>query len=73
MKYNSASGENLSFNDDSEINSSLGKINELKDNVYKYYEYVQFKRARFDCSDVEYDDKTGRIISMTFVFTGKFE
>ena len=41
--------------------------------VYQYYEYVQFKRARFDCKNTDYNDKTGRIKLMEFEFTGKFE
>lgn len=43
--------------------------------VYTYAEYVQFKRAKFDCvtDEVEYNPKTGRIIKMKFNFTGNFE
>ncbi|MCI8759862.1 MAG: hypothetical protein HFJ34_01845 [Clostridia bacterium] len=44
-----------------------------KIDVYTYYEYVQFKRARFNCIDTGYDEKTGRIIRMKFEFNGKFE
>ncbi len=46
---------------------------EIRTDVYTYYEYVQFKRARFDCKKVEYDNKTGRITKLEFEFTGKFE
>lgn len=46
---------------------------QIRNDVYTYYEYVQFKRARFDCEKVEYSQKTGRIIRMEFKFTGKFE
>ena len=35
-----------------------------------YYEYVQFKRAKFDCVGTENDRDTGRIISMEFECTG---
>ena len=35
-----------------------------------YYEYVQFKRAYFNCTGTEYDDNTGRLINMEFVCTG---
>lgn len=40
-----------------------------------YYEYIQFKRAYFDCKseEVVYNRNTGRITSMTFEFNGKFE
>lgn len=44
-----------------------------KENVYRYYEYLQFKRAKFDCKDVTYNEQTGRITMMSFEFTGKFE
>lgn len=48
--------------------------------VYQYYEYVQFKRAKFNCeancysiTNVKYNDATGRIIEINFKFNGKFE
>lgn len=44
-----------------------------RDAIYTYYEFIQFKRAIFECKNVEYDDGTGRIISMSFDFTGKFK
>lgn len=45
---------------------------ELKKDVLTYYEYMQFKRARFNCdtSKIEYRPQTGRIQCMTFNFTG---
>lgn len=43
-----------------------------KEKVYTYYEFMQFKRARFDCTDVKYNNGTGRITEMSFKFTGKF-
>lgn len=59
------------------------EINEhstIREEVYKYYEYVLFKRAYFDCvsltrvgeTGVTYDENTGRIIKMEFKFNGKF-
>lgn len=71
------------------LNSSKVKArnwNEIKEGstirseVYKYREYVLFKRAYFDCtsltrngeSGVTYDEKNGRIIKMEFKFNGKF-
>ena len=43
-----------------------------KENAYKYYEYMQFKRAKFDSvsSAIKYDNSTGRIYYMEFSFTG---
>ena len=58
---------NITWNDLKE--SRNGSIRE---NVYSYYEYVQFKRARFDCTEVRYDENTGRITKMKFKFTGEF-
>lgn len=48
---------------------------DAKDDVYKYYEYTQFKRAYFDPVDsgLKYNNGTGRIIQMEFKMTGKFE
>ena len=37
-------------------------------NLYKYYEYVQFKKATFKCNKVEYDKATGRVTKMVFDF-----
>lgn len=48
-------------------------INTNKEAVYQYYEYVQFKRAKFNCIGVIYDEQTGRIREMKFEFTEKFE
>ena len=39
--------------------------------VYKYYEYLQFTRAHFECVGVERNDGAGRIIKMDFKFTGE--
>ena len=41
--------------------------------VYQYYEYIQFKRAMFDCESIKYNSQTGRIIEMNFKFNGKFQ
>ena len=50
-----------------------GKINSTlyKKNVYRYYEYVQLKKARFDCTKIEYD-KQQRVNKLSFEFTGSF-
>ena len=44
----------------------------IKDSIRKYYEYVQFKRALFNCTEMRYDEATGRICEMSFVFNGNF-
>ncbi len=40
--------------------------------ILKYYQYVQFKRAHFDCTSMEYTNQ-GRIKKFTFRFNGTFE
>lgn len=52
--------------------SQIDKGTEIREDVYAYYEYVQFKRAYFDCTNTEYDNSTGRVTKMDFEFTGKF-
>jgi type II secretory pathway pseudopilin PulG len=53
--------------------SRYNEINNYKEDIYKYYEYVQFKRAHFKCTGADYNKKTGRIVSMSFEFTGDIE
>lgn len=72
LAYNSIKGEKLSIENDS-INQSIKEINASKDDVYTYYEYMQFKRAYFNCESVEYSKKTGRITKMYFKFNGTIE
>ena len=48
----------------------LLKSTEFKNDIYSYYEYVQFKRSYFDCIDTKYNDETGRIVYMEFKFRG---
>ena len=50
----------------------IAKGSEIREDVYEYYEYVQFKRARFNCTGTSYNKNTGRIIELKFEFTGKF-
>lgn len=44
-----------------------------KEKIYTYYEFMQFKRARFKCTGVTYNKKTGRITQMSFEYTEKME
>lgn len=43
----------------------------LKEDVCRYSEYKQFKRARFKCTNFEYDKSTGRVSKLEFEFTGE--
>ena len=45
--------------------------NQVKKDCLKYYQYIQFKRAHFNCTNVTYEN--GRIKSFTFEFNGSFE
>lgn len=66
-------GYSMQKNDTKTINAIYEKLNKnLKEIVYKYAEYIQFKRAIFKCTGVEYDESSGRIIKMKFEFTGNF-
>lgn len=46
------------------------KNNVLNDEkVYKYYEFYQFKKAKFECTNIEYDDNvSGRVSKLEFKF-----
>lgn len=50
----------------------IDEKSQIRQDVYMYYEYIQFKRAHFDCKKVEHDNKTGRVTRMEFEFNGKF-
>ena len=67
QNFNSASKKNT-VSDFKEIKEN----SQIRNDVYKYYEYIQFKRAHFDCEKVEYNNETGRITKMKFKFNGKF-
>lgn len=61
-------------NSNKSVDEQYKQINteENKEQVYTYYEFMQFKRAKFDCVKVVYNENTARIIEMNFEFTGKF-
>ena len=48
-----------------------GGVQTIYQDALKYYEYIQFKRAYFDCiEEPEYDENTGRILKLEFKCTG---
>lgn len=60
--------------------SEIAEGSTIRRAVYQYYEYVQFKRAKFNCeanrystNNIKYNSETGRIVEINFKFTGKFE
>jgi len=72
--YNSATGcsEDLDF---AKRELVLKNDNNKSNNIYYkyaciYYEYMQFKRGIFKCTNVGYDETTGRVKKIDFIFTG---
>lgn len=41
-------------------------IKTIKQITCQYYEYTQFKRARFNCTEFKYDEQTGRVCEINF-------
>lgn len=56
------------------IDSTTGKtkteskniINEIKEITSQYYQYTQYKRAYFDCTEMLYDAETNRVVEIKF-------
>ena len=59
--------------------SEITEGSQIRKDIYKYYEFIQFKRAHFTCKSIDksgesgviYDKNSGRVIEMQFEFTGK--
>lgn len=73
-QYNNITENNISSY------SFLQSGSDIRKAVYKYYEFIQFKRTYFDCisldeksSGIIYDNNTGRITEMSFVGNGRIE
>ena len=45
---------------------SKNKLAIIKEIASQYYQYMQFKRAYFDCTEVKYDIETNRVVEMNF-------
>lgn len=83
LEYQKAVGNNTKYSVDKsavekyQYSSVAGlykmMIDENATNMYKYYEYVQFKKAVFKCTKLNYDESTGKVDELEFVFTGKIE
>lgn len=67
--------ENYNKNTPASIRQAYNAIvkDSFKTDVYKYYEYVQFKKALFICESesIIYDEVSGKVSEMIFDFTGK--
>ena len=66
---------NCNFDEKRNVANLYSIIQSYKNVAYKYYEYVQFKKAKFnsDSSAIQYDNVTQRITHMKFEFTGEVE
>ena len=51
--------------------SSETELKSKKEDALKYYEYIQFKRAVFKCTKLDYNQKSGHVDSLEFEYTGK--
>ena len=47
-------------------------INKAKEVALEYYQIQQFKRAHFECIEVDYSEVTGKVNKLSFEFKGKF-
>ena len=72
--YKTITEKNRAFDEEKILPNSAdsyGGVNKIYQDALKYYEYIQFKRAYFDCvGKPEYDKDTGRILKMEFKCTG---
>lgn len=65
-------------NPDKQVSTWDELLDDKKDAVYHYYEYVQFKKAIFKCTGITYNQSTdnastGRVETLNFEFTNKFQ
>ena len=62
--------QNKKIIDNDTVDEAYSELNShgVKDDAYKYYEYIQFKRCIFKCTEMKYDNNTGRVSNITFEF-----
>lgn len=70
-RYKTLTGVEMSGSEENKIDRIRDKEYVIK--VLQYYEYSQFKKGLFNCTNVEYSEVTGRVKSMSFNFTGVLE
>lgn len=66
--FNALTGKNVTTYSD--VTEYIGNNS---DAIYKYYEYYQFKKGIFECTNITYDSVSGRVSKIEFKFTGKLE
>lgn len=73
-KYSNKLKEDKSYSSYSNVATQYDNmLNDNGINMYKYYEYSQFTKAKFKCTSLKYDDTTGKVNELTFEFTGEIE
>ena len=57
------------------VNTYAEMLDKIKNkaSMYKYYEFNQFKKAMFDSQGIIYDQITGRVSQLSFVYNGSIE
>lgn len=63
-KLKSIFGDKIADSSNGKI--SENKISKIKSATMQYYQYIQFKRAMFTCTDVKYNQQNGRVNEMDF-------
>lgn len=73
-KYSNKLKEDKSYSSYSNVATQYDNmLNDNGINMYKYYEYSQFTKAKFKCTSLKYDDTTGKVNELAFEFTGEIE
>lgn len=74
QNYNNCTGENVDANyaKDNFVVDKNASNNKLYIYACMCYEYMQFKRGIFKCTNLTYDEVSGRVNTIKFEFTGKF-
>ncbi len=70
--YNRIVGSNNSINfTNSSIDTAYNTLKNNIKNIDAYYEYNQFKKAKFNCKNISYDDEnSGRVKQISFEYVG---
>lgn len=70
LKVGSTLSSDIRINEETGItftdSKSQNTMNSIKEITSQYYQYMQFKRAHFDCISVIYDTETNRVVEMNF-------
>ena len=61
--YKSITNENLDYD------TMVSKLTASGSDIMKYYEYYQFKKAKFKCSKISFDSVTDRVNEINFEFS----